>query len=235
VKIAIVDDDSDMAELLSLMLVKEGYDCNSYTSGQDFIKTLNANNYDLLLLDWMMPEFDGEQVLEWVRSQSKLDIPVIFITARDTEDDISRILNHGADDYLVKPIKQKELLARIKAVTRRYTSQDEEQEIVFGNLCIDPQSRVVSKVGKPIKLTEKEFQLILFIFKNIGRLLSRDQLLSAVWGYESGIHTRTVDTHMSRIRKKLDLVPENGWRLNSIYHQGYRLERIDMDHAYISA
>ena len=101
--------------------------------------------------------------------------------------------------------------------------------MIFGNLRIDPGSRVVSKVGEPVKLTEKEFKLILFIFKNIGRLLSRDQILSAVWGYDEGINTRTVDTHMSRIRKKLDLSQENGWRLSSIYHQGYRLERVEVE------
>jgi DNA-binding response OmpR family regulator len=229
VKIAIVDDDPDMAELLSLWLAQEGYDNDYYSSGQDFIKALNSKNFDLLLLDWVMPDFDGEQVLEWVRTQSELHIPVIFITARDTEDDISKILTQGADDYIVKPVKQKELLARITAVTRRHTPHHEQQEMTYGNLRIDLESRIVSKVGEPVKLTEKEFKLILFLFKNIGRLLPREQILSAVWGYGSGINTRTVDTHMSRIRKKLDLVPENGWRLNSIYHQGYRLERIEHD------
>lgn len=228
-RIAIVDDDPSMAELLSVWLEDESYDCSYYTSGKDFIKEFSSEHFDLLLLDWVMPDFDGEQVLDWVRTESQQDIPVIFITARDTEDDISKILTQGADDYITKPVKEKELLARIKAVTRRLVPQLDQQEMIFGNLRIDPDSRVVSKVGEQIKLTEKEFKLILFIFKNIGRLLSRDQILSAVWGYESEINTRTVDTHMSRIRKKLDLSPENGWRLSSIYHQGYRLERIDSE------
>ena len=228
-KIAIVDDDPSLAELVSIWLSDAGYECTNYTSGQDFIKTVNTEQFDLLLLDWVMPDFDGEQVLEWIRSQSDLDMPVIFVTARDTEDDISKILTQGADDYIVKPVKQKELVARIKAVTRRLTPQHDQQEMIFGNLRIDPTSRVVSKVGEPVKLTEKEFKLILFIFKNIGRLLSRDQILSAVWGYDEGINTRTVDTHMSRIRKKLDLSQENGWRLSSIYHQGYRLERVEAE------
>ena len=228
-KIAIVDDDPSLAELVSIWLSDAGYECTNYTSGQDFIKTVNTEQFDLLLLDWVMPEFDGEQVLEWIRSQSDLDMPVIFVTARDTEDDISKILTQGADDYIVKPVKQKELVARIKAVTRRLIPQHDQQEMIFGNLRIDPGSRVVSMVGEPVKLTEKEFKLILFIFKNIGRLLSRDQILSAVWGYDEGINTRTVDTHMSRIRKKLDLSQENGWRLSSIYHQGYRLERVEAE------
>jgi two-component system response regulator RegX3 len=229
VKIAIVDDDPSLAELVSIWLSDAGYECINYTSGQDFIKTVNTEQFDLLLLDWVMPDFDGEQVLEWIRSQSDLDMPVIFVTARDTEDDISKILTQGADDYIVKPVKQKELVARIKAVTRRLAPQHDQQEMIFGNLRIDPASRVVSKIGEPVKLTEKEFKLILFIFKNIGRLLSRDQILSAVWGYDEGINTRTVDTHMSRIRKKLDLSQENGWRLSSIYHQGYRLERVEVE------
>lgn len=226
-KIAIVDDDPSIAELVSIWLSDAGYSCSNYSSGHDFMKAVNTEQFDLLLLDWIMPEFDGEQVLEWIRSQSELDMPVIFVTARDTEDDISKILTQGADDYIVKPVKQKELVARIKAVTRRSAPHNDHQEMVFGHLCIDPVSRTVSKVGEPVKLTEKEFKLILFIFKNIGRLLSREQILSAVWGYDEGINTRTVDTHMSRIRKKLDLTPENGWRLSSIYHQGYRLERVE--------
>lgn len=228
-RIAIVDDDPSMAELVSIWLDDVGYECSNYSSGHDFIKAVNNEQFDLLLLDWVMPDFDGEQVLEWIRSQSELDMPVIFVTARDTEDDISKILIQGADDYITKPVKQKELIARIKAVTRRVSPHNEQQEMIFGNLRIDPGSRIVSKVGEPVKLTEKEFKLILFIFKNIGRLLSREQILSAVWGYDEGINTRTVDTHMSRIRKKLDLTPENGWRLSSIYHQGYRLERVDTD------
>jgi DNA-binding response OmpR family regulator len=229
VKIAIVDDDPSIAELVSIWLSDAGYSCSNFSSGHDFMKAVNTEQYDLLLLDWVMPEFDGEQVLEWIRNQPDLDMPVIFVTARDTEDDISKILTQGADDYIVKPVKQKELVARIKAVTRRSIPHNDHQEMVFGNLCIDPVSRIVSKVGEPVKLTEKEFKLILFIFKNIGRLLSREQILSAVWGYDEGINTRTVDTHMSRIRKKLDLAPENGWRLSSIYHQGYRLERLETD------
>ncbi|MEJ2141624.1 MAG: response regulator transcription factor [Gammaproteobacteria bacterium] len=228
-KIAIVDDDPSIAELVSIWLSDAGYSCSNFSSGHDFMKAVNTEQYDLLLLDWVMPEFDGEQVLEWIRNQPDLDMPVIFVTARDTEDDISKILTQGADDYIVKPVKQKELVARIKAVTRRSIPHNDHQEMVFGNLCIDPVSRIVSKVGEPVKLTEKEFKLILFIFKNIGRLLSREQILSAVWGYDEGINTRTVDTHMSRIRKKLDLAPENGWRLSSIYHQGYRLERLETD------
>ena len=167
-KIAIVDDDPSMAELVSIWLDEGGFESNYYTSGQDFIKAVNTEQFDLLLLDWVMPEFDGEQVLEWIRSQSELDIPVIFVTARDTEDDISKILTQGADDYIVKPVKQKELVARIKAVTRRVSPQADQQEMIFGNLRIDPNSRIVSKVGEPVKLTEKEFKLILFIFQNIG-------------------------------------------------------------------
>ena len=227
--IAIVDDDPSMAELVSIWLSDAGYECTNYTSGQDFIRAVKATQFDLLLLDWVMPDLDGEQVLEWIRNQSELDIPVIFVTARDTEDDISKILNQGADDYIVKPVKQKELTARIKAVTRRHAPQADNNEMVFGNLRIDPNSRVVSKVGEPVKLTEKEFKLILFIFSSIGRLLSREQILSAVWGYDEDINTRTVDTHISRIRKKLELTPENGWRLSSIYHQGYRLEQLETE------
>ena len=225
-KIAVVDDDQDVASLLCLWLEEEGYTCVSYHDGQDFTRNVGNEQFGAVLLDWMMPEVDGEQVLAWLRSKRDWETPVIFVTSRTTEDDMVRILNEGADDYITKPVSRRELLARITAVTRRSSKRAPQEVIEIGPYQIDPQSRSLRFEGESIKLTDKEFELATYIFTHIGRLLSRNQILSNVWGYEADVNTRTVDTHISRIRKKLHLTPENGWRLSSIYHQGYRLERL---------
>ena len=225
-QIAIVDDDPDIAALMMLWLEEEGHSCIHYSSGQDFIKAIRSKNFDIVLLDWIMPEFDGEQTLNWIKNHEDIDVPVIFVTQKATEDDVAKILTLGADDYITKPIRQKEMIARINAVARRANPRLDDEVIEMEPYRIDTTSREVSIAGENIKLTEKEFKLVLFLFRNVGRLLSRDHILSAVWGYEMGMNTRTVDTHMSRIRKKLDISPEKGWRLSSIYHQGYRLENL---------
>lgn len=225
-KIAVVDDDQDIASLLCLWLEEAGYACVSFQDGQEFRRQLGNDQFDAVLLDWMMPEVDGAQVLAWLRSKQDWDTPVIFVTSRTTEDDMVRILNEGADDYITKPVSRRELLARIAAVTRRSNKRTPLEIIEIGPYQIDPQSRSLRFEGEAIKLTDKEFELACYIFNHIGRLLSRNQILASVWGYEADVNTRTVDTHISRIRKKLQLIPENGWRLSSIYHQGYRLERL---------
>lgn len=225
-KIAVVDDDKDVASLLCLWLEEEGYTCVSFQDGQAFTREVGSDQFGAVLLDWMMPEVDGEQVLAWLRGKQDWETPVIFVTSRTTEDDMVRILNEGADDYITKPVSRRELLARITAVTRRSNKRSPQEIIEIGPYQIDPQSRRLRFEGEAIKLTDKEFELALYIFNHIGRLLPRNQILANVWGYESDVNTRTVDTHISRIRKKLHLAPENGWRLSSIYHQGYRLERL---------
>lgn len=224
--IAIVDDDPDIAALMLLWLEEEGHQCTHYSSGQGFIKAIKTKNFDIVLLDWIMPEFDGEQTLNWIKNHEDIDVPVIFVTQKATEDDIAKILTLGADDYITKPVRHKEMIARINAVARRTNPHLDDVIIELEPYHIDLTSREVTIDGEKIKLTEKEFKLVHFLFKNIGRLLSRDHILSAVWGYDLGLNTRTVDTHMSRIRKKLDIIPERGWRLSSIYHQGYRLEHL---------
>lgn len=224
--IAIVDDDPDIAALMKLWLEEESHECTHYSSGQDFIKAVRSKNFDIILLDWIMPEFDGEQTLNWIKSNDDIDIPVIFVTQKATEDDVAKILTLGADDYITKPVRHKEMVARINAVARRANPHIDDEVIEMSPYRIDSTSREVTLNSEQIKLTEKEFKLVQFLFKNIGRLLSRDHILSAVWGYDLGLNTRTVDTHMSRIRKKLEIAPEKGWRLSSIYHQGYRLEHL---------
>ena len=226
-RIAIVDDDPHLAELLKIWLEADGNSGVVFSNGREFVNSLKRDSYDLVILDWVMPDMDGEQVLAWIRDQSANDVPVIFVTQRDSEEDISKILLLGADDYLTKPVREKELLARIAAVSRRSRPQQDIQDIDAAPFRLNLSNHTLFKNEEELKLTQKEFELVAFLFRNLGRLLSRGHILSSVWGHGEEFNTRTVDTHVSRIRKKLGLIPEEGWRLSAIYHQGYRLEKLE--------
>lgn len=228
VRIALLEDDAQQAKLVSLWLEAAGHACQHFESGKLFIKNVSHDSFDLLLLDWNLPDIDGDEVLSWVRQRVDWHIPVLFVTSRDSEEDIVHVLERGADDYMVKPIRRGELLARVAALARRSQGTGKEKEkIETGDLTLDLVHRSILRGGEPIELTGKEFDLALFLVKHIGRILSRGHILESVWGRSPDINTRTVDTHVSRIRKKLDLNPERGWRLSAIYQHGYRLERID--------
>ncbi len=225
--IAIVDDNREVTGLVQLWLEQAGHAVFVFYQGEEFVRTSHEHSFDVVLLDWVLPDLDGDKILQQLQKQPGWDTPVIFVTARSREEDVAGILELGADDYIIKPLHQKELLARIGAVTRRRHKVTEQEILDYGIYQIDMKSRVVYWDRKPVKLTEMEFNLICFIFTNMGQLLSRDHILSSVWGYDANVNTRTVDTHMSRIRKKLKISEENGWRLSSIYQRGYRLERFD--------
>lgn len=228
-RIALIDDDVHIAQAIKLWLEEQDYDVIHFSNGREFTSALRKESFDLYILDWVMPDLDGEQILSWLTEQSEHDTPVIFVTQRDSEEDIAKILNMGADDYITKPVRQKELLARITAVARRSQLTPQKEIMEFPPYRINLGSHSLTKNDELVKLTQKEFELVAFLFKNLGRLLSRGHILSSVWGHGSEFTTRTVDTHVSRIRKKLDLIPENGWRLTAIYHQGYRLEQVDKE------
>ncbi len=225
--VAIVDDSGEVTELVRLWLEEAGHTVSVFDQGEAFVRACHEHSFDIVLLDWVLPDIDGDKILQQLQKQPDWKTPIIFVTARSREDDIVRMLDLGADDYIVKPLHQKELLARIGAVARRRDKPGQQEILDYGIYQIDMKSRAVYWDKKPVKLTEMEFNLICFIFTNMGQLLSRDHILSSVWGYDANVNTRTVDTHMSRIRKKLKISEENGWRLSSIYQRGYRLERFD--------
>lgn len=223
--IALVEDDSATAITLELWLQQDGHECRVVTTGSALTQMLRHQDVDLILLDWLLPDMDGLDLLHWIREQISWTLPVIFVTSKNSEADIVRALNAGADDYMVKPVQRGELLARIKAVSRRGRPPDASRtQLEFPPYRIDTLARTISLNGRVVSLTQKEFDLALFMFRAVGRLLSRDAILTGVWGSEPGLNTRTVDTHMSRIRNKLKLRPENGWRLKALYQHGYRLE-----------
>lgn len=230
-RIALLEDDEHIAKLICLWIEEEGHHCTIFADGRLMLNALKADSFDLLLLDWMVPEVDGEEVLLWTRKNLNWRIPIVFLSMRDEEKDIVKILSLGADDYITKPIRQKEMLARITALARRANVLDTEKapgnELHYGPYTVNLKNNTVSRDGNSIKLTQKEFELVSFLFRNLGRIVSRHHMLESVWGHSQDINTRTADTHISRIRNKLGLVPENGWRISSIYHHGYRLEQVE--------
>jgi two-component system, OmpR family, response regulator RegX3 len=226
-RIAILEDDPSQLELLSHWLRTAGHFPQPFEQGAALLRTLERETFDALLLDWNVPDVNGLEVLKQVRKQLHSDIPVLFATAREAETDIVAVLRAGADDYLVKPLRRMELLARLEAVTRRSVVESAQpQRMEVDIFRIDCQARALARDGHVLDLTAKDFDLAVFFLRNVGRLLSRENLWECVWGASKQLNSRSLDTHVSRIRNKLGLMPEYGWRLAAIYRHGYRLERL---------
>lgn len=228
-RIVILEDDRDQADLLIAWLEEAGHQCDAYYDGNSFIRAYNKDSYDLVLLDWMVPMLSGIDVLKHLRQHLDAVVPVVFITQRDSEDDIVEALEAGADDYMAKPVRQLETMARVNAIARRvgYGDENTSDNYKFEPYEIDTRQRRVSIDGRIVEMTQKEYELTLFLFKNLGRVISRGHLLEMVWGTSSKLNTRTVDTHVSRLRTKLELDSQEKWKLTSVYRHGYRLENID--------
>jgi len=229
-RIACLEDDPVQSSVLQEWLEGDAHVCHTFDNADAFARELRHESYDLLIMDWELPKSSGIELLTWIRTELDLDTPVFFITHRDSEADIVEALEKGADDYLAKPVSKEVTLARVKALARRHTGHGTGKEVLeVGGLRLDKETKQILMDGQPIETTEKEFQLAWMLMNNIGRLLSRDHLLETIWGFGPELVTRTVDTHISRLRRKLGLVPEKGWRLKAIYHQGYRLEQLGED------
>jgi two-component system response regulator RegX3 len=227
VRIAVLEDDADQVELMQSWLKEVGHECQDFGSGSAFKTALMRETFDLLVVDWNLPDTTGPEVLSWVREHLDWRIPVLFVTSRDHEEDIVYALQHGADDYMTKPVKQQETLARITALGRRSQPLGEEEtNLKQGRFEFDIANRQVIIDTDTVQLTNKEFDLALLLFRNPGRLLSRNYILENIWGTTAELSTRTVDTHISRVRNKLGIHPDNGVRLNAIYNHGYRLETL---------
>ncbi len=227
-RIVILEDDQDQADLLVAWLEEANHQCDVYRDGNSFIRAYKQDSYDLVMLDWMVPKVTGLDVLKHLRDHVDSVVPVVFITQRDSEEDIVRALEAGADDYMTKPVRQKETMARVNAIARRMGFGDENtsSNYDFPPYKIDTRLRSIMLDESVVEMTQKEYELTLFMFKNLGRVISRGHLLEMVWGTSSQLNTRTVDTHVSRLRSKLKLDDQENWQLTSVYRHGYRLENI---------
>ena len=220
--ILIIDDDENIAGLIALYLNKEGYDTAECYSGIEGLKKFNDGSFDLIVLDVMLPQMDGYEVLREVRRNSK--VPVIMLTAKGETIDKVLGLELGADDYLVKPFEPKELVARIKAVIRRYGVVVEETSsnvLQFPNLVINMDDFNIKYFGDRLELPPKELELLFYLANNPNRVFTRDQLLDKIWGYEYIGETRTVDVHVKRLREKLNR-EGNGWEIKTVWGVGYK-------------
>ena len=222
-KVLIVDDEKNICELIRLYVEKEGYKTVFAYDGEQAISVFETEKPDIILLDVMMPKKDGWQVCREIRAKS--DVPVIMLTAKGETIDKVLGLEFGADDYIVKPFEPKELVARIKAVLRRYHTNpqnDEEcDEISYDGLTINQTTYEVFLDGKPVEMPPKEFELLYYLAKNPNKVFTRNQLLDEVWGYEFFGDSRTVDVHIKRIREKIEKV-DRPWKLKTVWSVGYK-------------
>lgn len=225
--IGIAEDDPDQQDLLRLWLESAQHSVAAYGTVAQYIEALKRERFDMLLIDWMLPDGTGADLLQWARGNLGWETPILVLTARDDEETVVEALQAGADDYVVKPPKPAELLARVAALGRRVRS-NALPVLRLGAFEIDIQRQRLSIDGDPVVLTQKEFDLSAYLFQNPGKLLSRDHLLNKIWGLNAEVDTRTVDTHVSRLRKKLGLDGSKGWKLVPVYGVGYRFERIEI-------
>uniref|UniRef100_UPI003341E09D response regulator transcription factor n=1 Tax=Castellaniella defragrans TaxID=75697 RepID=UPI003341E09D len=224
--IAVLEDDPIQAEWIQETLSSAGFSSQLFTEGNALLAALRARvPFQLLLLDWELPGIDGLEVLHWVRANLSQSLPVIFVTNRTHESEIVQGLSAGADDYIGKPPRPAELLARISALLRRnQQAAPLESNFTLGDFSVEVKARQIRLRGEPIVLTPKEFDLAALFLRHPWRLFSRDDLSALVWNREVPSTSRTLDTHLSNIRKKLQLGPACGALLSASYALGYRLE-----------
>lgn len=221
-KILIIEDEVSIADLLKYKLEKEGFEVQTANTGADGLKKIREFEPSLLLLDLMLPDTNGLAICKTVTI--KYNIPIIMITAKNDVIDKVLGLESGADDYITKPFDFREVMARIKSTLRRMypeTPGAGESKLYFQDIVIDKQGRIVTNNGKEVSLTPKEYDLLLCLCENEGRVFTRESLLDIIWGYEFAGDTRTVDVHVRRIRKKLGLDKE----LTTVFGVGYRINK----------
>jgi len=221
-KILIIEDEKEILDLVRMYLEKEGYRTRTALTGLEGLKQVKSENPDLVVLDLMLPELDGFEVCKRLRADSKTAmLPIIMLTAKAEEADQIVGLELGADDYVTKPFSPKALVARVKALFRRVDRKEEQAEYAYGPIRLDVQRHEVKVDGREVKLTTKEFGLLEHLLRHPGRVLTRDVLLNAVWGYDYYGTTRTVDVHVRRLKQKIPLLDE---AILSVKSLGYKLK-----------
>jgi len=220
-KIMIVDDEADLTKLVAHHLKKEGFEPISASNGSDALRQIAGKSVSLVILDVMMPGEDGLQVCKQLRNRTDTaSLPIILLTAKDDESDKIVGLELGADDYITKPFSPKELVARVKALLRRTERKESESGYRYHDLTLDKSRHEVKVAGEKVVLTAKEFSLLEHMLKNRGKVLTRDQLLNTIWGYDYFGTTRTVDVHIRRLREKIPLLSK---AIETVPSLGYKL------------
>ncbi|QHW29557.1 response regulator transcription factor [Paenibacillus rhizovicinus] len=225
-KILIIEDEEAIADLLAYGLEREGFLARTASNGADGLRELERFRPDLLLLDWMLPDQSGLEICKKVTANYNL--PILMITARSDITDKILGLEFGADDYITKPFDLREVVARIRTILRRIAQANQNTEVEAGDkvirlrhIAVTPEERLVTKDGEPVELTPKEFDLLLKLLGHRGKIFTRTELLDSVWGYDFPGDTRTVDTHIQRLRKKLDA----GDLITTVFGIGYKCEK----------
>ena len=229
-RIAFLDDDVDQAERIVALLQAAGHTVYLFHRGRALLQQLRADNFDLIVLDWEVPDVSGYEVLRTLRTQLEINTPVLFLTHRDSESDVVQALEAGADDFLIKPPRERELLARVFAMSHRTRNPPQPlSALQVPPFHLDLERRQVTRDGVALELTRREFEVALLLFRNVGKVLSRGFIMDTVWGRGDTTTTRTVDMHVSRVRKVLGLSAAIGLRLTAVYGYGYRLEHSGSD------
>lgn len=226
-RIALLDDDSRQSALTYKILNTAGHTCQLFANMHQMLQQLHQEDCDMLILDWQPTNRSSLEAVRWAREKMPPQLPVLMMIGNTSEEDIIEALAVGVDDYLIKPIRRSELTTRVQVLLRRaYPYQHAAEQLRFGRYTFETGSGQLRFDDTSIALTQKEFNLALLFFRNLGRPLSRATILEAVWSRNVEIPSRTMDTHVSRVRSKLQLRAENGFRLTPVYSYGYRLEQV---------
>lgn len=231
--VLVVDDEASVVEVVGLYLRREGYKVRTASDGRQALRAIENQPPALVVLDLMLPEVDGIEILRRLRSESGLTVPIIMLTARGQETDRIYGLEMGADDYIVKPFSPAELVARVNAVLRRshaadQAAQESTSKITFSDLSIDPRTREVQVAEKSVDLTATEFNLLRFMADHPRQVFSRDQLLDHVWGFSDYVDPSTVTVHIRRLREKIEVDPSQPQKLLTVWGVGYKFEPGDV-------
>ena len=229
-KIAILDHDPAQCDFLCQVLGSAGHVCQAFQTGMDLLGQLRKDHYDMLILDWRVTDLSGAEVLRRARETLPANAPLMFLATSSSsgQDDIAAGLAAAADDYMIKPLRRGETLARVQALLRHaYPAQHACEPLHFGKYVFEIRPGRLLLEGAALEVTHKEFSLALLFFRNLGRPLSRAYIHDAVWMRDTALPSRTMDTHVSRVRNKLRLTPENGFLLAPVYSYGYQLEKLD--------
>lgn len=222
--IAVLEDDADQRDFIEACLRPLEVTISGFASVAELQRALQEVRFNLFIIDWRLPEVSGLAFVPQLRRQLGWEVPVLMITAARSEQDVVAALDAGADDFLPKPLRPDELRARIQSLSRRFLRQTRDSHREIGPYRVNDERRSVSLDGQAIALTDREYALASLFMDHVGELFSRRQLLELIWGIRGDVTTRTVDTHVSRLRRKLELDGRHGWRLRSVYQHGYRLE-----------